>query len=969
VFKGLTSEPISLGDGTKISAFDNTELYDDVATPNDGTAIPIYYGVRIANTTKPGAYHMINNGTIVYHMVMDGACINYTLSYDKNNEDATGTMNDQLVPVGNETALTANNFTREGYTFKEWNTEPDGTGDSFADEEPVTDITDPNTTLNLFAIWEANTYNITIKTVAGISSVTIAHGADTVCTTDNTTGTNCELTYDEDYIVTAVLSTGYTFNNWVNSENIGTIDDDTATTITYSPGLGDTELIPDTSPISYPQTTEVRYENADGTWGNYATVDTKSVDYDSTYSWSTSELSGFDSTVYQSASVASYTVTGAHTNQISIYRKTFTVTKQYRAQDTSGGYPSSYTPDGSVSVRYGGSYTYNIPATTTHQAASKTASNVTANTTLSVDVPRKTYTVTKQYRLQDTSGNYPSSYTSGGTQTVVYGGSYTYSIAATTTNQAASNSVSNVTSNTTVSVDVPRKTYTCTKQYRLQGADGNYPSSYTNDGSATAYHGGSCSYTKSYTNYTSQTASASNVTSNQTLSVSLPRTTYTLTVNKGSNISSVSGGGTYRWGQTVTVSATKSSNVTCTSYGTPTWSRTSGSGTLNATSGASVTFTMTTSNATVTATSSASSVAQTVTLSKGTGVSSIKIGSTNYSGTSVSLNCGTYNISGNYSSGYEFSSWARANNVTVASTSSASTTMTVSGAGTLTLNGKALKTIANSTTMQEVNSCPASLTTGQVYTIKDSRDNTEYHTAKLADGNCWMLDNLALDLVTHKNDLSSANTNASDTTLNYLRNGGGSTSNQYATAGVSNWTSSYSYSAPLVNITNKDVVPTSSLYGGTDDPMKDKVVAGNWKVGGYYNFCAASAGSYCYGNGTDSGTSSGNATEDICPKGWRLPTSNTSGEYPALAKAIYGSTGSTSDSTAYANYRSALRLPLSGYFYNGSAYGHGSYGGWWSSTHYTNNSMYRLYANTSDINPAYGNDRRNGSSVRCVLGS
>ena len=252
-------------------------------------------------------------------------------------------------------------------------------------------------------------------------------------------------------------------------------------------------------------------------------------------------------------------------------------------------------------------------------------------------------------------------------------------------------------------------------------------------------------------------------------------------------------------------------------------------------------------------------------------------------------------------------------------------------------------------------------------TAIDSRDGTEYHIQRLADGKCWLLDNLALDLVTHKNDLSSANTNASDTTLNYLRNGGGSTSDKYATAGVSNWTSSYSYSAPLVNMASKDVVPTS--YNGTDDPMKDKVVAGNWKVGGYYNYCAATAGSYCYGNGTSYGTSSGNAAADICPKGWRLPTGNTSGEYSALANAIYGSTGSTSDATAYANYRSALRLPLSGYFYNGSAGYQGSNGYWWSSTRYDNRSMYYLGVDTGGIYPAGLNNRYRGYSVRCVLRS
>ena len=163
--------------------------------------------------------------------------------------------------------------------------------------------------------------------------------------------------------------------------------------------------------------------------------------------------------------------------------------------------------------------------------------------------------------------------------------------------------------------------------------------------------------------------------------------TFTLTVQNGGN-TTVTGSGTYQYGETVTITATPTTNTTCTTYGTPAWTKTSGEGTLNSASGTSVTFTMGLGDATVTATSTASNVAQTVTLSKGTGVSGITIAGTNYTGTSASLNCGSYTISGNYNSGYEFSSWAVANNVSVASTSSASTTLTVSGAGTLTLNAK-----------------------------------------------------------------------------------------------------------------------------------------------------------------------------------------------------------------------------------------------------------------------------------------
>ena len=183
--------------------------------------------------------------------------------------------------------------------------------------------------------------------------------------------------------------------------------------------------------------------------------------------------------------------------------------------------------------------------------------------------------------------------------------------------------------------------------------------------------------------------------------------------------------------------------------------------------------------------------------------------------------------------------------------------------------------VPNITYMQDINTSnsdtiAASLTTNTAYYLRDSRDNEPYCVGKLADGRIWMLDNLALDLVARKNDLNENNTNASNATLGYLRNGGGTSSNKYAVSGVAEWTQTYpSYSDPWINISNRDVVPTDSIS-----------TTGGYKVGSYYNYCAASAGCYCYGNATSTGTSSGNATEDICPKGWRLPTGNISGTEP-----------------------------------------------------------------------------------------
>ncbi len=263
-------------------------------------------------------------------------------------------------------------------------------------------------------------------------------------------------------------------------------------------------------------------------------------------------------------------------------------------------------------------------------------------------------------------------------------------------------------------------------------------------------------------------------------------------------------------------------------------------------------------------------------------------------------------------------------------------------------------------TMQNVTSAKLAAlvpNNGDIITLPDERDGTEYTVGRLADGKVWMLDNLALDLTnnTTLDNTNASNTNASATTLEYFKGERtGVSYDQYATAAVSDWervSNKKSYSAPLVYASYKDI--TEPLAMGQ---------SGTGKVGVYYNYCAASAGSYCYGNGgTSSGSPSDNATEDICPRGWRMPTNGSFGEYKALYTAY------SSDDAAFVN---ALRTPLSGYVYDsGYTTSLGYNGYFWSSTYASYTDIYRLSVSGTSIyyqSPYY---RYEGYSVRCLFGS
>ena len=181
-------------------------------------------------------------------------------------------------------------------------------------------------------------------------------------------------------------------------------------------------------------------------------------------------------------------------------------------------------------------------------------------------------------------------------------------------------------------------------------------------------------------------------------------------------------------------------------------------------------------------------------------------------------------------------------------------------------------------------------------TVKDKRDDNEY-TVRYINGACWMTQNLRLS--------------------------GGQT----LTSEDSNVASSWSFpSTPLAD----------SSYSYTDPQV---TISSNTSYGGYYNFCAASAGTNCQTSSTF------NTTYDICPKGWRLPTNSE----------MSGITG----------YASAFSPVYSGNYYNGSLYETGSYGYWWSATAVSSSNQYRLRYGGGSLY-TISSDKSLGLSVRCI---
>ena len=229
---------------------------------------------------------------------------------------------------------------------------------------------------------------------------------------------------------------------------------------------------------------------------------------------------------------------------------------------------------------------------------------------------------------------------------------------------------------------------------------------------------------------------------------------------------------------------------------------------------------------------------------------------------------------------------------------------------------------AGATNMQSMTTaiCNA-VAIGQEATLSDTRGGS-YRVGKMKDGHCWMLDNLALG----RTQLTPSDTNISE---NYI-----------FPTNATTWDNSYTdakINTDYINATPDTTLPESNT----------------WKVGVYYNYCAATAGTYCPAE-LVAGILSG---QDICPKGWRMPSGGHGSEYQAIWDAY---------SNNYTNFRTALRLPLSGYYSSAQAHYQGSRGDYGSSTYHNAEGMYDLRILTSEVSPSNAYYRTNGFSVRCI---
>lgn len=91
----------------------------------------------------------------------------YTIRFNGNGS-TSGAMGDMTCNIGTQYNLIGNAFSRQGYTFKNWNTKADGTGTAYADRAQITDLsTKTGDIVTLYACWDRTVYTISYELNGG----------------------------------------------------------------------------------------------------------------------------------------------------------------------------------------------------------------------------------------------------------------------------------------------------------------------------------------------------------------------------------------------------------------------------------------------------------------------------------------------------------------------------------------------------------------------------------------------------------------------------------------------------------------------------------------------------------------------------------------------------------------------------------------------------------------------------------
>lgn len=176
--------------------------------PDDGYRVSSYSidgGNAISSTVQAGNsdYYTFSKISSNHTIRVSFAPITYTVKYNGNGA-TSGSTASSTHTYDVAQSLTANGFSRTGYTFAGWATTAGGTT-SYTNKQSVKNLSSTQgATVNLYAVWTANTYTVTFNPSGGSVSPTTK-----------------TVTYDSTYgALPTPTRSGYTFGGWTGSKNL-----------------------------------------------------------------------------------------------------------------------------------------------------------------------------------------------------------------------------------------------------------------------------------------------------------------------------------------------------------------------------------------------------------------------------------------------------------------------------------------------------------------------------------------------------------------------------------------------------------------------------------------------------------------------------------------------------------------------------------------------------------------------------
>ena len=293
------------------------------------------------------------------------------------------------------------------------------------------------------------------------------------------------------------------------------------------------------------------------------------------------------------------------------------------------------------------------------------------------------------------------------------------------------------------------------------------------------------------------------------------------------------------------------------------------------------------------------------------------------------------------------------------------------------------------------------LTKNSITALTDQRDNETYAIARLADGECWMIENLRLEA----DATTGNNQNDSSVTNEWLSQGyrisaafgsfsgladaeeltfGGSDANSLYYSGVQSGTAIIDINTVNYPFRRMPRYNNTNTQSRAINPTSDE--GPTYSYGNYYTWSAAIADTTYHATNNENVDST-----SICPAGWRLPrggqtTVNQTAEFYLLGLAIMNQEPNWNTGNGYGAYNEDVtniagdvahkafrKYPnnfLRSYSYNYSGIDmQVRQGKYWSSTSadLDDASSYCMHIDGEYVSPAtFGCSRSYGNSIRCV---